>query len=150
MIPRPARDNNPGDLDSGANWQGLMLESEMTPEQKAEPRFCIFKTPEFGFRALCLLLRNYHVIYKCDTIEQIVHKFAPPTENDTKAYVTAVAHDCGVSPTVTLPVISRDFMFKLAKAITKHETGSWAPYWTDDQLNHGLGLAGFSALKAAA
>jgi hypothetical protein len=136
MIPHSFRNNNPGNIVKGAAWQGLV------PGPPGD-RFCTFDTPEDGFRALVKLLHNYIVIYQDDTVEQIVNKFAPPVENNTAAYIADVAQRCGVNPDTKLGAPSAALLFKLAKAIAHHETGSWEPYWTDAQLTKGMALAGF-------
>ena len=51
--PRGIRNNNPGNLDKGAPWQGLVNNS-------SEPRFCTFKDPVWGIRALAVTLITYH------------------------------------------------------------------------------------------
>ncbi len=40
--PRGIRNNNPGNLDKGSPWQGLI-------SNPSEPRFCTFKDPVWGF-----------------------------------------------------------------------------------------------------
>ena len=40
--PRGIRNNNPGNLDKGSPWQGLVANPD-------EPRFCTFKTLFGGF-----------------------------------------------------------------------------------------------------
>lgn len=39
--PRGIRNNNPGNLDKGSPWQGLVANPD-------EPRFCTFKDPVWG------------------------------------------------------------------------------------------------------
>ena len=95
-----------------------------------------------GFRALTILLRNYQRIYQCDTINAIVRRFAPPSENPTSVYASEVAHECGVDPFAPVDLNDREFAFKLCKAMTRFETGSWEPYWNDNQLSLGIGLTG--------
>jgi hypothetical protein len=58
-LPRSVRNCNPGNLRKGAPWKGLQPEKYMTPEQEAESAFCVFQNAPYGFRALCLLLKNY-------------------------------------------------------------------------------------------
>ncbi|HCQ3021998.1 TPA: hypothetical protein OHP99_004980, partial [Escherichia coli] len=51
--PRGIRNNNPGNLDKGSPWQGLAANPD-------EPRFCTFKDPVWGIRALAVTLITYH------------------------------------------------------------------------------------------
>lgn len=52
--------------------------------------FCVFSEEKFGWRAAFVLLKNY---YKKGfrTISQIVHRFAPASENPTSSYVQFVS-----------------------------------------------------------
>jgi hypothetical protein len=143
MIPRPVRNNNPGDLESGANWRGLMPAEKLSSEQRAEPRFAVFAAPEWGFRALAMLLHTYQVAHGDGTVEKIITRFAPPLENDTAAYISDIAWALQVAPASLLDLASRARMAALVKAIARHETGGWEPYWQDAQLERGLDLAGF-------
>lgn len=52
--------------------------------------FCVFETAELGFRAAFLLLKNYGR-KGFDTLNLILYRWAPPTENPTAAYVEFVA-----------------------------------------------------------
>lgn len=51
--------------------------------------FCVFSEEKYGWRAAFILLKNY---YKKGfrTISQIVHRFAPASENPTSSYVEFV------------------------------------------------------------
>ncbi len=51
-LPRGVRNNNPGNIRLGIAWNGL------APEQ-TDPDFCQFITPQFGIRALCIVLLTY-------------------------------------------------------------------------------------------
>lgn len=143
MIPRPVRNHNPGDLEAGDHWQGLMPVEKLTDAQKHE-RFAVFEAPEWGFRALVILLKNYKMLYGIDTVQKIVDRFAPPTENNTSAYVHFVADKVGVRPTAQINVAIANVMFQLAKAITQYETGSWEPFWHDRDLTAGMIRAGYT------
>lgn len=51
--------------------------------------FCVFSEEKFGWRAGFVLLKNY---YKKGfrTVSQIIHRFAPASENPTSSYVSFV------------------------------------------------------------
>jgi hypothetical protein len=57
-----------------------------------------------------------------DTVEKLINSYAPPSENNTKAYVAHVAAALGVSPTAKI-VATRDTLARLAMAISGHENG---------------------------
>ena len=62
----------------GTTWKG------QTGQRKG---FVEFETREHGIRAWLVLMRNYRRLYDCKTVRQIVTRFAPPSENDTRLYV---------------------------------------------------------------
>lgn len=51
--------------------------------------FCVFSEEKFGWRAAFVLLKNYHK-KGFRTISQIIHRFAPASENPTSSYVDFV------------------------------------------------------------
>ena len=142
MIPRSVRNHNPGNIRIGSPWQGLVPQDRMTPEQRAETAFCVFAAPEYGFRAMAILLRNYGLLYRLNTVRAIIRRWAPREENDTESYIRAVAERMHVGADEPLRLNERATMFALIKAITIHETGSWEPWWRDEDLTKGLDLAG--------
>ena len=45
-LPRGIRNHNPGNIDKGADWEGL------ADDQSSDSRFCVFKDPVWGIRAM--------------------------------------------------------------------------------------------------
>lgn len=138
MTPRSVRNNNPGNIEHQAafRWQG-----ELAPDPALEPRFARFDTPANGFRALARNLLAYRRTYHLSTVRQIVNRWAPPVENETTAYVAAVARALGVHEDNALDLEQPGTLSALAKAIAIHETGGWAPWWRDEDLAAGVTLA---------
>jgi len=130
LIPRGIRLNNPGNIRHGQPWRGL---SDDQPDKS----FAKFKTPEMGIRAAAKVLRTYEK-RGLNTIQKIIGTWAPPNENDTDAYVNAVAKSLGVKPTDTI-TLTQIILFKLAKAIIRHENGE-NPY-SDEQIMKGVSMA---------
>lgn len=141
MIPRSARNNNPGNLEGGDHWQGLMPKDRLSGIQEHE-RFAVFEEAKWGFRALCILMKNYKMLHGADTVQKIIDRFAPSNENNTTAYVRFVSEKVGVQPNTQINVTIPKIMFALVKAIACYETGSWEPYWHDSELTAGMHLAG--------
>ena len=56
------------------HWLGL---HPQTPNVKG---FCHFTAPAYGFRAAIILIKNYMRKYGCVTPENIIRRWAPPTE----------------------------------------------------------------------
>lgn len=144
MIARAVRNNNPGNLQAGDHWQGLMPRVDMAPEQAAETRFAVFVSPVWGFRALGILLLNYERIYRLKTVKGWISRFAPATENDTAAYISALCAGMSVGGNIIRPNDEIDLRGSLAlpracKSIAIHESGGWL--FTDADLNHGTALA---------
>lgn len=68
--PRGIRNNNPGNIRWGSDWKGLKKDGK-----QQDPSFCIFKTPEYGIRALAKLLRNYKQLYGLNTPRKIISRY---------------------------------------------------------------------------
>ena len=116
------RSNNPGNIRASATmWQG-----QVGVNAKG---FIIFDTPLSGIRALFKVIDTYWNKYSLRTVAGIVSRWAPPSENNTPAYIAAVAGEVGISPTAQLSVTQ---LPALVKAIIRHENGA-QPY-SDDQV----------------
>ena len=121
---RGERNNNPGNIDRNATkWKG------MSPDQSGDSRFVVFTSPVYGIRALARNLLSYSRLYPqdtpqdIDTVREIINRWAPPVENDTGAYVNAVAKNCGVKPDDAIDVADEAVMAALVTAIIRHENG---------------------------
>lgn len=124
---RGIRNHNPGniDYDPATKWQGLA--SPPIEQGVARPRFARFAAPEWGIRAIARVLIWYKDKHGLDTVRGIIHRWAPPVENDTGAYVSAVAKKLGVGPDDTVDVYEFGTMRVLVEAIIRHENGA-QPY----------------------
>lgn len=118
--PRGIRNNNPGNIDYNlrTKWQGLVLDAD-----RKDPRFCEFKDATWGVRAICVVLINYQDKYGLNTVRGIINRWAPSNENDTIAYVTAVANAIGVKPDQALDLHTYAHLCPLVEAIIRHENG---------------------------
>lgn len=145
---RGERNNNPGNIEAGADWQGLMAPENMTPAQRKEDRFAVFEHPKWGVRAIARVLITYQDRRRAadgsriDTVQEIIDRWAPPAENNTSAYVRAVRTAMGRDgdEVVTVDVHDYDQIEPLVKAIIHHELG-YQPY-PDRVIDEGLRLAG--------
>ncbi|MBF8781021.1 structural protein P5 [Pseudomonas fulva] len=129
MTARGVRNNNPGNIDFNPrnDWVGqLGLE-----EGVAKPRFARFDSPENGIRALGKLLINYRgkdglpgVGAKgIDTVLETINRWAPSTENDTRAYAYAVARRIGVQPEDPINIKDPATLRGMVLGIIIHENG---------------------------
>jgi hypothetical protein len=83
---------------------------------------------------------NYQRRYGLDTIEQMINRYAPPTENITSAYVLHIAEAVGVAPDEPVNVAQFDIAAPMITAMIWHENGK-QPY-SDQLIAEGLALAG--------
>lgn len=101
--PRGIRNNNPGNIEWGSPWQGLVAFDKRT-----DSRFAQFIDPASGIRALARVLITYQDKRRAadgspiDTIAEFIERWAPPFENNTKAYADEVRK--AVADTTTLDV----------------------------------------------
>lgn len=126
-LPRGIRNANPGNCELGEPWQGLLPQSQQT-----DGRFAIFKTAHYGLRALAKILVNYQRLHGLMDVHSMIERWAPPGENDTRAYAAQVASAMGITPTtfVSFAAHGRQPLIAMVKAIVSHENGQ-QPYDED-------------------
>lgn len=134
---RGIRNNNPGNIETGAPWQGLMEPDDMNAAQTAETRFCVFRAPKWGIRALARILVTYQDKHGLMAVKEMIDRWAPPFENNTTAYIAAVESKVGAGH---VNVHAHTTMDALVRAIIQHENGK-QPY-PDAEIGAGLLLAG--------
>jgi hypothetical protein len=129
-VARGVRNNNPGNIRKGIKWLGRV-------EPGKDAAFVEFKTMPYGIRALYIDLINKHK-GGLRTIQGIIYRYAPPSENLTDAYVASVAKQIGIPATAVFQPTADTFK-KFAKAVAVHENGKdanlisaadWAAGWT--------------------
>lgn len=132
-LPRGIRNNNPLNIrySKANNWQG---------QTGTDGEYAIFDTPTNGIRAAAKLLNNYYFKYNLQTVAGIINKWSPPIENNTNAYVKAVANKLNVSENEVL--LWPTSISGLIDAMTHHENGV-QPY-TTNEINSGITAAGIN------
>lgn len=80
-----------------------------------------FPDVDSGVRAMARQLQLYAKRDHLDTVEGIVSKYAPPSENDTKAYIGDVAKRTGFAPGQHLDLNDRATLARLIDAMIHHE-----------------------------
>jgi hypothetical protein len=80
-----------------------------------------FGSQEEGLRAMARQLRRYQTRDHLSTIADIVTKYAPPSENDTAAYIGDVAKRTGFAPNQPLDLGNVDTLARLMSAMVRHE-----------------------------
>lgn len=121
--------NNPGNLE----------ESSLALPTKTG-RFSKFSTPEQGVAGLArdinLKITGESKHGKLDTLESLLPVYAPPSENDTEAYIKSVVSQTGISRGTNL---TKEDIPKVVAAITRHEGGKDAlQYYTKSIIKDGL------------
>jgi len=139
MTIRAVRNNNPGNIRVGIKWHGLMPPEHMTPEQAAETQFCVFATPADGFRAMAAVLLNYKKLHAITNLRAVIARWAPPSENNTGAYLTDVCSRMHMGPDDPFPFGTPSSVMALCKAIATHEAGGW--FFNDFDLQAGVSAA---------
>lgn len=99
------------------HWKGLVGQHE---------GFCMFDTLNNGARAGCIDLKNAQVLHKLNTVGTIIPHYAPPNENDTKAYIAAVCADMNVTQDEPLNLTQKGPLYSLGAAVWHHEQGQRA------------------------
>jgi hypothetical protein len=142
QLPRGIRNNNPGNIEYQPNtqWQGLA-----DPPVEPEGRFARFIDATYGIRAIARLLITYQTKHKCDTVRKIIDRWAPPTENNTAAYIRSICEAVDAYPDEMIDVRDYHTIKPLVKAIIKHENGQ-QPY-SDAQIDKALTMAGIQPPK---
>jgi hypothetical protein len=88
---RGERNNNPLNIRRvvGTNWKGEIV----APIE--DKQFVQFASLSWGLRAAFCILRTYRDKYQAVCIEDIITRWAPPTENDTRKYICNVCRLTG-------------------------------------------------------
>ncbi len=115
------RNNNQGNLRSAPNSTGK------------NGGFVTFATPNDGLAALSRQLMLYGDRGN-NTLNGIIHTYAPSKENNTQAYINAVSQQTGFDPRQRLNLSDPVVLQKLMTAIIQHENGT-QPYNPLDIMN---------------
>lgn len=122
-LPRGIRNNNPLNIRIGNVWLGEVTEN-------TDGAFEQFISMQYGVRAAAVLLRRYINHYKRRTVRQIISAWAPANENNTTAYVNAVAKRMGIDPDATIKFTDKHCICQLIAAMAHHENGRDIDYNT--------------------
>ena len=120
-LSRGYRNNNPGNIvltfDNKGNktfWKG-----EIEGDDK---RFKTFKDIFHGYRAIFITLNSY-INKGFNTIEKILNRYAPPSENQTNSYISTVSKLTGIPETEPVSFKKADDILRIVYAISYVENG---------------------------
>src|ERR1700678_130983 len=126
--------NNPGDIKAdGTSWQGMTGD---------DGTFDTFSDTTWGIRAMAVDLTTKINKDGLNTITAIITKYAPPSENNTQAYINAVTADTDYGATEPLTADPAT-LAELIRAIINHEIGDSlsAQYVSDADIQQGITMA---------
>ena len=156
QLPRGYRNKNPGNIEWGSPWQGLIPRSQAT-----DNRFAQFSDAAYGIRAIAVTLTTYFDKRKAkdgskiDTVREVIERWAPPIENHTDIYARGVAKLLNIDPDdESLNLHDYKTMRTFVEGVIRHELGNpkefgrepfnnanqWYP---DDVIDEGMRRAGF-------
>lgn len=115
-LPRGIRNNNPLNIRVGNSWQGEV-------EKPTDMQFEQFKEMRWGCRAAFKLLKRYIERYGCNTVEKIIRRWAPSSENDTERYINVVCNRMGIKRDETIKFNYQYTMCILMQAMAYVENG---------------------------
>lgn len=141
---RAWRNRNPGNLRPPSKWRPAGLVGR---DERPGGPFCIFGTERDGWEALARRIVQLHR-EGSRTPRAIIARWAPPTENNTAAYIAGVARQLGVEPDDPVDVRKLDVMTRIADAIRWHEGIARDPAWDPDAKTAGL-IAGIQVESGA-
>jgi len=113
--PRGLRNNNPLNL-SFANQDGAVMETH------SSPRFARFASMEDGVAASVRQLVRYQE-RGVATLSAMITRWAPPSENDTAAYIQQVARETGIAPDAVVNMRDPETVAALVASMAKKENG---------------------------
>ncbi len=113
---RAVRNNNPGNLRGGGQWQGMT---------GTDPQgFVQFDNPQDGIRAAQINLANQTKLHGINTLQGLISKYAPPSDgNNVPSYVSRVAQQSGLDPNGTYDFSDPNVQAKILPAMFGVEAG---------------------------
>lgn len=131
------KNNNPGNLvRTNIAWQGK-IDQKLNPDKRFEQFVDVY----YGLRAMLKDLIN-DINKGKNTVKLLITEYAPPSENNTNAYINSVAKTLGVTPTQRLTKINSSFLLNLVRAIIKVELGSAHTELTDADIMKAITMLG--------
>lgn len=136
---RGVRNNNPGNLRlTGIAWKGKVPNAENTDREFEQFRDGGgYPGHVWGLRALYMDVRGDVLRDGLNTVTKLIHSYAPPSENNTRAYIDAVARaiDKGATDALVLADLPG-----VIKAIVAHENRGHR--YPDEDVAQAIRLAG--------
>ncbi len=134
--PRGERNNNIGNID----WRA---DRNRPGQLGSDGRFIRFATPEQGVQAAVEVLHRYESAYGINTLQGMIHRWAPPSENNTGNYIAHMERHVGVSATSRLDLNDPVLMAKIiqAKGLMENGAGPMQRTFTPQVIARGVQMA---------
>lgn len=113
---RGLRNRNPGNIRRSTTRYRGEVESH-------DPSFKCFETLAHGYRAMFVLLHTYSLKHGLHTAAEMLHRYAPPAENQTEAYIRSVELISGIPADEPLDTLRAEQMMPLVSAMSRIENG---------------------------
>lgn len=117
--PLGIRNNNPGNL-------RFLAKNPFNGQVGENKGFGVYDSMENGIRAAAKQIKK-HIRTGASSIELLITRWAPPTENNTSAYIDTVAKKLNRGQHDLLNADDPDLIFRLCQAIFFHENGVEIP-----------------------
>ena len=122
MITRGIRNHNPLNLrKTSIGWRGKVIPG-------TDPDFEQFDNMYNGIRAALVNIRTMVKVHGCTTVEDVIRRWAPATENNTEAYIRTVCTKAKIRRTDKVLPTVKDNICKLAWAMAYVENGQTLSY----------------------
>lgn len=117
-LPRGYRNNNPLNIrySKSNSWLGKVVPN-------TDGSFEQFTSMQYGYRAALYLIRRY-IAAGNNTVEGIISKWAPATENNTQRYIQRVCSTTGYTADTVINAYSKEQMCNLVYAMAIVENGN--------------------------
>lgn len=85
-VPRGIRLRNPGNIiKTDTTWIGEV--------KCSDPHFECFSSPEYGIRAMAIILYNYRTVYGLVTVADILYRWMPRSSNPVDSIIDSISDD---------------------------------------------------------
>lgn len=130
--PLGLRNNNPGNLRAtGDQWKGMIGTNQ---------GFVVFSDISYGIRALGIDLRG-DINEGKNTLEKLILEFAPPSENDSFAYIDRMSQYTGFTTEILKADVAT--LGRLIRGIMNVELGTgYSAMISDADIREGLDMMG--------
>lgn len=116
-LPRGLRNHNPLNIrKSSVCWQGMAT-------VQSDKSFVTFVSNEYGYRAAFRILHTYITKHGLNTINSIIRRWAPPSENNTTKYIKTVVEHSGIDPIAKIYHTNKEHMVRIVSAMSFVENG---------------------------